>query len=54
MRLFQGFQLAHERIVFGVADFRLIENVILIFVMFQLFAQFLGAFDRRLFMQPVG
>ncbi len=46
MRRLQLLQFAHQRVVFGVTDLRLIEYVVLILVVPQLFAQFLDAFDR--------
>jgi diacylglycerol kinase family enzyme len=40
MPLLQTLQLLHERVVLGVSDLRVVENVILIFVVPQLVAQF--------------
>jgi hypothetical protein len=46
--LFQIAQLAHELIEFCISDLRLVEDVIQIFVMFYLLAQFLGALHEGL------
>ena len=37
----QGLQLAHQRVVFGVGDLRMVENVILVFVMAKFLAELL-------------
>ena len=39
--VFQLLQLAHQRVVFGVGDFRLVENVVQMLVAAQLFAELL-------------
>ena len=45
---FQRLELAHERVVFGVGDLGLVENVVQVFVVAQLFAELLDFAQRDL------
>ena len=49
---FQGLQPAQERVVFGVGDLRSVQDVILVFVVAEFFAELLDL-DRRIFHWPL-
>ena len=52
MPLFQFLQPAHQRVVFGVGDFGLVQDVIPVFVVAKLFAKLFG-FLREIFHRPL-
>jgi hypothetical protein len=43
MGLFEGLEIADEGVIFGVADFGLVENVVLVFVVAKQVAESRGA-----------
>ena len=49
---FQRLELAHQRVVFGVGDLRIVEHVILMFVVAQFLAELLDL-DRGIFHWPL-
>src|ERR1019366_2463134 len=49
---FQGLEPAHERVIFGVGDLRSVEDVILVFVVADLFGKLLDL-DRGIFHWPL-
>jgi hypothetical protein len=49
---FQGLEPAHELVVFGVRDLRVVQDIVLVFVVAEFFAELLDL-DHRIFHWPL-